>query len=141
MAEGRTAEEELQHNITIMGEELGRQYSALWQGVALLFSNWHEFVELFGTKPERVELLNSAAPGFFGMVQGELWDSILLGIARLTDRSTTAGRNNLTIRNLDKLVPDAKTKATVKQLIETAIDNRNFVATGVIAASPIATSD
>jgi hypothetical protein len=41
-----------------MGEQLGAQFHALWQEVALLHLRWAEFVELFGTKRSRVDLLN-----------------------------------------------------------------------------------
>jgi hypothetical protein len=65
----RSAEETKKQHIVKMGELLGTQYSALWQEVAYLFMSWSEFVELFGTSANRVELLNRAAPQFFHMVQ------------------------------------------------------------------------
>lgn len=49
-----TAEEAKKRNIEKMGEALGSRYSALWQAVVLLNVNWKEYVELFGTKPERI---------------------------------------------------------------------------------------
>ena len=60
------------------GEPLGALFSALWQEVAVLHFHWKEYVELFGTKPERIALLNRAAPHFFRMLQDELWESTLL---------------------------------------------------------------
>ena len=53
-----TVEEMKKSNIEKMGEPLGNQYSALWQEVVLLYVNWGEYVELFGTKAQRIELLN-----------------------------------------------------------------------------------
>ena len=74
----RTAEEAKKANIEKMGEPLGALFSALWQEVAVLHFHWKEYVELFGTKPERIALLNRAAPHFFRMLQDELWESTLL---------------------------------------------------------------
>ena len=53
----RTAEEAKKANIEKMGEPLGTLFSALWQEVAALHFHWKEYVELFGTKPERIALL------------------------------------------------------------------------------------
>src|SRR3979409_1675747 len=101
-----TAEESKHKHIKEMGTALGTQFSEIWQQVAYLHFNWQEFIELFGTKPTRVELLNQVAPAFFHMVQKLLWEETLLHIARLTDAPRTAGRENLTIRNLPELVSD-----------------------------------
>jgi hypothetical protein len=68
----RTAVEVKADNIEKMGHPLGAQYSALWQEVAKIHLNWGEFVELYGTKPERLELINRAAGTFFGVVQRSL---------------------------------------------------------------------
>src|ERR1700731_4575430 len=65
----QTADEARKKNIEKMGERLGSQYSVLWNEVAILHFQWNEYVKLFGTKPQRVELLNQAASTFFRMVQ------------------------------------------------------------------------
>ena len=106
-----TAEQAKNRNIEKMGEELGLQYSTLWQEVALLHSNWEQYVELFGTKPSRLDLLNKTAGYFFRMLQEDLWDVTLLHIARLTDKSATGKNKNLTIQNFPDLVADEKTKS------------------------------
>ena len=58
-------------NVQKMGESLGAVYSALWQAVALIHFHWNEYVELFGTKSERIVLLNETAPQFFRILQNE----------------------------------------------------------------------
>ncbi|WP_407690639.1 AbiU2 domain-containing protein [Rhodocyclus tenuis] len=68
-----------------MGGEIGKVYSALWQEVAWINKKWNQYVELFGTSPERIELLNRAAPSFFRTFQDSLLDDVLLHLARLTD--------------------------------------------------------
>jgi hypothetical protein len=125
----RTAEEAEKHYIEKMGEALGTQYYALWQEVAWLHRKWAEFVELFGSKPTRIELLNQTAPAFFRMGQDVLWEETLLHIARLTDVSKTGGRDkrtNLTIRNLPELVIDPEAQQATAVLIETAVRKANF---------------
>ena len=60
----RTAEEAKCYYVEKMGEALGTQFDLLWQEVAWLHMKWGEYVELFGSKPTRVELLNQTAPVF-----------------------------------------------------------------------------
>jgi hypothetical protein len=62
----RTADEAENRYTEKMGAALGTQFYALWKEVVWLHWNWGEFVELFGSKPTRIELLNEAAPRFFG---------------------------------------------------------------------------
>jgi hypothetical protein len=64
----------------------------------LALLKWGEYVELFGTKPSRIDLRNRAAGGFFRVVQDGLWEDVLLHVARLTDAPRSGGRANLTIR-------------------------------------------
>lgn len=112
-----------------MGEPLGTQYAALWQETAHLYLTWGEFVELYGTKSTRIELLNRAAPAFFRMVQDRIFEAVLLHIARLTDPSNSLGRkdkSNLTIQNLPELMSDAALKATVSKLCEKAVVSAEF---------------
>ncbi len=112
-----------------MGEPLGALYYALWQSVAEIHSNWREYVELFGTKPERIDLLNRAAPAFFAMLQDQLWEGSLLHLARLTDRSKTLNnkdKSNLTIHALPPLLSDVNLKAHVDSLIAIATNGTKF---------------
>lgn len=122
----QSAEEFEKKNVAKMGNPLGSQFSALWQEVAVVHLNWKEYVELFGRKPQRVDMLNRAAPMFFHMVQNEIWEATLLHLARLTDPSKSAGRENLTIRNLPALINDAATRTTVEKLIEVALKATEF---------------
>jgi AbiU2 len=123
----RSPEEVTSHHIEKMGEALGRQFDALWHDVAWLHRKWAEYVELFGSKETRVELLNQAAPQFFRMIQDALWEETLLHVARLTDKSTSPGRRqNLTVQNLPQLTKDQKTKERVSILVEKAVIEATF---------------
>ncbi len=125
----QTSEEAKQEYITKMAAALGEQYAELVQEIAQLHLTWFEFVELFGTKKSRIELLNNAAPHFFRMVQDRLWEAVMLEIARLTDRSCSFGdpnKPNLTLRNLPTLIDDKKLKAEVERLCTAAFDGVKF---------------
>jgi hypothetical protein len=125
----RTADEAKKANIEKMGEPLGTFFSALWQEVAVLHFHWKEYVELFGTKPERITLLNRAAPHFFRMLQDELWESTLLSLARLTDPSNSQGRrdrSNLTIQSLPGMLANVSLKDEINKLVAEAIKLTEF---------------
>jgi hypothetical protein len=121
-----TADESKQRNIAKMGEALGTQYSVLRQEVVLLHRNWQQYVELFGTKPARIELLNQSAPYFFRVLQEDLWDVTLLHIARLTDPPKTGNKENLTIQTFLALVGAAKTKETLAALLAIVKEKTEF---------------
>jgi hypothetical protein len=121
-----TPEEAEKANIAKMGDALGRQYSSIWQEVAMLHVRWAHYVELFGTKPERVDLLNAVAPLLARIIEDDLWEAMLLHIGRLTDPPRSAGKANLTLRNLPDLIDDSSTKAAVEVAIQKVIDLSGF---------------
>jgi len=125
----RSAGEIKKANVEKMGAPLGEVYSALWQEVAVGHFYWKEFVELFGTKAERITLLNETAPHFFRMLQDELWEASLLQLCRLTDPASSSGnqdKSNLTIQALPALIEDSKLKETISSLIAAAINDTAF---------------
>jgi len=126
MSANRTAEEVKQHHIEVLGEELGSLYHALWNELAWLYSKWDEYVELFGTKPSRIELINKAAGHFFRIVQDSLWEDTLLHIARLTDSPKSAGRENLTIKKLPEIIADEGFKKRLSELVVIAVEKAEF---------------
>jgi hypothetical protein len=72
-----TGQELLQRNIAKMGEDFGRQYTALFQEFATLNLYWKEFLELFATNDKRIDRLNRAAPGFFRMLKDQQFETNL----------------------------------------------------------------
>jgi AbiU2 len=120
MAITRTAEETKRHYIAKMGEELGSLYYALWQEVVWLHVEWAEYVELYGTKPSRIALLNEAAPSFFRLVQDGLFETAVLKIARLTDPPKSVGKPNLTVQQLPALITDEQLRDKMNVSIEAA---------------------
>jgi hypothetical protein len=126
MPEAVSANDARTRHIAVMGEPLGEQFHALWQEVAWLHIKWSEFVEIFGTSPERITLLNKAAPSFFRIVQDTYWQDILMHLTRLTDSSQSVGKDNLTIVNLPNLISDPGDRKSVEALVSTAREKTGF---------------
>lgn len=125
-ASERTAEQARDGNIAVMGQEIGAIYSALWQEVALIHQKWGQFVELFGTSPERVDLLNKAAPTLFRTVQDSLWENLLLHLARLTDPPRSVGKSNLSLRRLQEAVIGSPVETDVEASTSKAVTATAF---------------
>ena len=125
MAITMTADEVAASYKEVMGHELGGIFHELRNQTISLYWNWSEYVELFGSTPERVDILNKAAGSFFFIVQNALWRDYLLHICRLTDAAKTTGKANLSIRCLPDLVDLEKAPRT-KELVQIAVDRSEF---------------
>jgi hypothetical protein len=68
--------------------------------VTALHLNWQDYRSLYGTSPERIELLNWAAHSFFGLLDQTMRHDILLRIARLTDLPSIGGHTNSSLPQL-----------------------------------------
>lgn len=121
----KTAEETKAEYVEKMGSTLGPVYYALWCEVVSVNWTWNEFLELYASKPSRVELLNKSAPFFFRTVHNVFWDNTLLHIARLTDRIIVCGKENLTIQKLPKMV-SRDLQGSVEALVEVALEKSEF---------------
>jgi hypothetical protein len=126
MSRNQTADEVKDRHIEMMGNQLGTIYHALWNELAWLYMKWQEYVELYGTKPSRIELINQASSRFFRVVQDTLWDDTILHVARLTDTPKSAGKENLSIRRLPVLIQEDPVRDNVEQLINLACDKAEF---------------
>jgi hypothetical protein len=121
-----SAEEVKKQRIELMGKELGSIFNELCNELAWLYIKWNQYVELYGTKPTRIELSNQAAPLFFRIVQDTLWEDTLLHIARLTDPPKSVGKDNLTILLLPKLVEKDKIASNIASLCSIAVAKADF---------------
>jgi hypothetical protein len=126
MALNRTQEEVMQRRVEAMGERLGRLFDALWYDVGWLHSTWNEFLAVFASEPSCVDLLNKAAPVFFRMVQDVVFDWMVLNVARLTDRTESKGKSNLTIQWLPELVGPDETVREVTERVQEALAAAEF---------------
>ena len=81
-----------------MNQEATEIYDYLWKSIADVSSRWIISKQLFSSK-EVVMMLNQSAPCAFGVFFWSLYDSIILGISRLTDAPKKSGRNYFTLQN------------------------------------------
>lgn len=121
-----SAAEVLQRNGIAMGEPLGALFTALSNELTWLFWQWHEFVQLYGTKPSRIEIMNRSAPFFFWMLQRMFWNDALLGLSRITGPESSRGQSNLTLQRLPRLIEDEKLRELVAEATGTLIQKVTF---------------
>lgn len=91
-------------------------FEALKSEVVWLHARWILYRQLYGTNPERIELLNSTASYFFAQLEWVLLDDILLGLSRLTDRLETCGHSNLVLGQLPERLSESKWNSLVANL-------------------------
>lgn len=126
MATTRSEDEIKDGYVTSMGEDLGPAFFQLYRKLVELHIVWQQYRQLYGSDEETVHLLNRTAGLFFKIIQDELWDSVLLGISRMTDPHSTGGRKNLTIHSLPLLITDLGLQAELHDLCKAATDNAAF---------------
>ncbi len=115
-----------------MREELGGIHFALSNQLMFAHLKWSEYRAIFGSSPERIALLNEAAPTFFHSLQGSMWDGVLLHLTRLTDRSRIVGNETLTLMRLPPLIADEAFQKEVSRLVEEAKEKTKFAPVGAI---------
>jgi AbiU2 len=122
-----SAEKVQKQHVKILGLELGLTYHALYNDCLWLHVKWRQYVELYGTKQERVDLLNRAAGVFFRIAQDTLYHDTLLHLCRLTD-PTGKGKtkDNLTVKRLPSLISDAAFRAEIQTLVNEAVKATAF---------------
>ncbi|NPA71218.1 MAG: hypothetical protein GXO35_00185 [Gammaproteobacteria bacterium] len=120
MSTQRSPDEIRQHYVDEMGALLGEYFARLWQEVAFLYWKWQEFIQLFGSDPADVEVLNQVAPAFFRMIQDMWWRDVVLHIARLTDppASGRKGKMNFTLMRLPLLIDEPTLNNQVTKELE-----------------------
>ncbi len=74
--------------------------------IIITHSRWDEFRSLYIDNELRVELINSVAPGFFCNIQVVQYESVILGICRITDNESTNRNKNLTLRGLVRKISE-----------------------------------
>jgi len=75
-------------------------FEALHSQVLQIHVRWAQFLALFTVSDERMKFLSAAAPGFFRLIYDTFRDDAFISLSRLTDRSQTLGRDNLTLVTL-----------------------------------------
>ncbi len=80
-----------------MSTEMNDLFKALHPHVLQLHMRWAQFLGLFTVSDERMQLLSEVAPGFFRIVQDVLRDDAFISLGRLTDKSNSFGKPNLSL--------------------------------------------
>lgn len=122
----RSMEEVRADHISAMGDELGASFYELYRKLVELHVLWQQYRQLFGDDTETVHLLNRTSGLFFKIVQDELWDSMLLGVSRMTDPPATGKRKNLTVQSLPPLIADPALQAEIRSLCDKALNAAEF---------------
>lgn len=122
----RSMDEVRSEYISTMGQELGTSFYELYRKLVELHVLWQQYRQLFGDEPDTVHLLNRTSGLFFKIVQDELWDSVLLGVSRMTDPPTTGKKKNLTIQSLPPLISDTELQSEVQDLCDKALVAAEF---------------
>lgn len=126
MATEETGAQVREKHVNAMGDTLGPVFNRLFNECAWLHVKWAEFCALYTANPDRVALLNQAAPNFFRIVQDTLWEDTLLHLARLTDRPVSAGKENLTVQRVPELVDDKTFGIRLQGLVDDAVASAEF---------------
>jgi len=122
----QTSQEVREEILTAFPEEAGKLFHELWTNVAHLHLNWENYRSLFGTSPERIELLNWAAPSFFGLLDGILRHDVVLAITRLTDHAKSAGKATASLARLIDMLTPSMDAAQVAELRSELEDLRSY---------------
>lgn len=112
--------------VEAMGADLGVMYCDLNDHLLDLWLVWKQYEQLFAVDQETVMLLNKSAPTFFGVIQAQLWDSVILGISRLTDSPEMRHNKNLSIEAVLPLVKEDALRATLSGLCSQANYDAEF---------------
>lgn len=121
----RTSDETKAAYQQAMGPELGKVFHAIVAEVAYLNSKWADYLTLYDSKA-RVDLLNKAAPSFFGRHQQMCVEDMFLHIARLTDKPFTGKKANLTVSQLVGLATDPRFAHRLQALLVIAEEKAEF---------------
>lgn len=100
-----------------LGKTYAEEFSLIKQDLFELRLFWRTYRNLFGTCPERVELLNSISGSFAHTIEVTLFETVLLKLRRINDTgSTKRNRKPLALGLLLKLA-DERSDVELKRLI------------------------
>ncbi len=90
--------------IAKIGKEFGSDLYMVRNDFIFLKREWKVYRSLFGTNPERVNLLNEVSGQFSWLLERTLFESVVLGLCRITDPPETGQgdkiKENMTIGRL-----------------------------------------
>jgi len=126
VGETHTAEEVRARCIAAMPDPLGALYFELRNQLVWLHLKWSSFCDLFAKDRTTIDLLNEAAPDFFGNLQRMMWEDVLMHLCRLTDPVKSAGKDTLTVQRISELVPEQQLSEKVAAYAANARERTQF---------------
>jgi len=121
-----TAEEARSARIQDLGAELGALFDTLTTELTWLHVRWAQYRELYGTRTERIDMLNQAAPYFFRIVEDALWQDTILNLCRLTDDRGRGKGARMSIHQLPRHVQNLGVRRELEGLVELAVLATSF---------------
>lgn len=109
-----------------MGKPLAEQFSHIWAELTGIYEIWNEYEILFGTSPERIDLLNKSASHFFAIIESTLFKEIILRITKITENGGSGSRKNLTIQSIYSLIEDNELKRELRPAKKSVVDKTQF---------------
>ncbi len=103
-------------------------YNTLRPHVLQLHIRWAQFRLLFTISDKRMTVLSNVAPGFFAIIRDVLRDDAFISLSRLTDKSRTFGKSNLTLVALVELAEKSnhnELASTARSILEKFQDRVN----------------
>lgn len=91
-------------------------WTTLDKEVVWLHGRWIIYRQLYGTTPERVDILNKSAGSFFNIFQDVLLHDVQLALSKLGDTAGSGTRTNLTLKALLKGLESAGEQAVASKL-------------------------
>ena len=122
----QSADELREKRIAIMGQDLGAIFDSLYNEILWIKFKWIEYVELYGTSEERIDVMNRSAPWLFFIVQRTLFDDILLGLAKIMDPPGVGNKETVSILALSQFINDTDLKKKVSKYIKEIKTNTEF---------------
>lgn len=90
-------------------EDFARNYFFVKMDLFEIRIVWRLFRNFYGTNPERVDLLNKASGATAQTLQKVLFEAVLLGLRRLTDKDKSRNATaSISVRSLYKFIPEGK---------------------------------
>ncbi len=121
MTRYNSPDEILQEYQIRLGCEFGLFYFRLRNQTIHVHAKWHEYTNLYGYSPERIEILNNCAPYFFALLDSIFWSDILLHLSRLTDPPGKGSKSNFTIRRLPAFIQARDLECKVTPMVHEAV--------------------
>ena len=91
-------------------------WATLQREVVWLHGRWIIYRQLYGTSPERIDILNRSASTFFNVLQENLLREVQLSLSKLGDPAGSGTRTNLTLEALVEQLANAGEITVVAKL-------------------------